>query len=94
MSGSGAGEPLEVSDSVPVGAEVGIGDILVTSGLDRSLYPEGLIVGTVTEIVVDEAGLDQQLVVEPTARLERLDFVTVVLFDPEAPQADAGEGSG
>jgi rod shape-determining protein MreC len=84
VRGAGEGHPLRVTESVRVGAPVQEGDLLVTSGLDRSPYPEGLAVGMVSAIEVDEAGLDLQLVVEPTAPLSDLNFVMVVLYDPES----------
>lgn len=93
MTGRGAGAPLEVSKgSIRVDADVEVGDVLVTSGSDRSLYPFGLPVGTVVEIVVDEGNLEKNLLVEPAASLARLRFVTVVLFDPEADQGAAAPG--
>ncbi|MGI9621887.1 MAG: rod shape-determining protein MreC [Acidimicrobiales bacterium] len=91
MTGQGTGERLLVGNgSIRVDADVSVGDVLVTSGSDRSLYPLGLAVGTVDEIEIDEGTLEQRLLVEPSASLERLRFVTVVLYDPEAPQATGG----
>lgn len=93
VAGTGEDAPLRVTDSIPVGADVEVGDILVTSGLDRSPYPEGLTIGLVTAVEIDEAGLEKELVVEPTARLDRLDFVTVVLYDPDAEQVDPDDAT-
>lgn len=88
MTGKGAGEPLEISKgSIRVNADVEIGDVVVTSGGERSLYPPDLAVGTVVDIEVDEGNLEQKLRVEPVASLDRIEFVTVVLFDPAAGQA-------
>ena len=41
LSGGGVGQPLRVSDGIPVSAEVEIGSIMVTSGSERSPYPGG-----------------------------------------------------
>ena len=60
-------------------------DLLVTSGLDRSPYPEGLPIGQVTEVEVDEVALEKELIVTPSAQFDRLLFVSVVLYDPDAP---------
>lgn len=92
-AGTGEDKPLRVIDGVPVGAEVDVGDLLMTSGLDRSPYPEGLAVGTVAEVEVDQVALEKELVVEPSAQMTRLLFVTVVLYDPDAPAEDAGSES-
>lgn len=98
MTGRGSNQRLRVGNgSVRVSDEVDIGDFVVTSGSDRSLYPFGLAVGTVAEIEVDQGTLEKRLFVEPSASVTRLRFVTVVLFDPEAPRtADdpAREGPG
>ena len=86
MTGRGSNQRLRVGNgSVRVDDEVEIGDFVVTSGSDRSLYPFGLAVGTVAEIEIDQGTLEKRLFVEPSASVTRLRFVTVVLFDPEAP---------
>ena len=73
---------MRVIDGIPIGAPVEVGSILVTSGLDRSPYPEGFAVGSVVEVVPDEVNLDKELLVEPTGEMDNLDFVTVVLYLP------------
>jgi rod shape-determining protein MreC len=83
VSGGGQDAPLEVGrGSVRVAAEVDVGDVLVSAGGERSPYPPGLPIGTVSEVITDEGALEKRLLVEPTERPERLRFVTVVLFDP------------
>ncbi len=82
LSGGGVGQPLKVSDGIPVSAQVEIGSIMVTSGSERSPYPGGFAVGTILEIVVDEINLEKELVVAPTGQLENLEFVTVILYEP------------
>jgi rod shape-determining protein MreC len=90
VRGTGRDHPLRVTDSIPVGANVRIGDTLVTSGLDRSPYPEGLVVGMVSAIEVDQVSLDQHLVVVPTADLTQLHFVAVLLYEPDAEDSEDG----
>lgn len=86
MSGRGDGNLLEVGrGSVRADADIDVGDFIVTSGSDRSLYPAGLEVGRVEEIEVDEGKLEKRLLIQTSASLARLRFVTVVLFDPNAP---------
>ncbi len=88
ITGQGEDRPLVVSKgSIRVDAEVEVGDVIATSGSDRSLYPPNIAVGTVVAVEVDQGTLEKRLLVEPSASLERLRFVTVILFDPEADDA-------
>jgi rod shape-determining protein MreC len=57
-------------------ADVVVGDVVVTSGLDR-IYPKGLVVGRVRS-VKKGAGLFQEIRVEPSAQFSRLEEVLVV----------------
>ncbi len=91
VSGGGEDAPLEVSRSVRVSAEVEVGDALVSRGGERSPYPPGLPIGTITEVITDEGALEKRLLVEPTERPERLRFVTVIVFTPGDP---IPEGAG
>ena len=86
-SGSGHEEPLVVSRGLEIDTEVAVGDEVVTSGLDRSRYPPGIPIGTVTAIDYDEARLLQLLTVEPSANTDNLSFVTVFLYDPLAEES-------
>jgi rod shape-determining protein MreC len=61
---------------VPARTDVVVGDLVVTSGIDR-IYPKGLVVGRV-RFVGDESGLFKEIRVEPSARFERLEEVLVV----------------
>jgi rod shape-determining protein MreC len=86
MSGRGDANLLEVGKgSVRADSVVEVGDFIITSGSDRSLYPAGLEVGRVEEIEVDQGKLEKKLLIQTSASLTRLRFVTVVLFDPDAP---------
>ena len=67
---------------VPARGDVVVGDVVVTSGLDR-LYPKGLVVGRV-RFVGDGSGLFRDIRVEPSARFDRLEEVLVVRRTPEA----------
>jgi rod shape-determining protein MreC len=82
LTGNGVGQPLLVSDGIPVSADVEKGSILVTSGSERSPYPGGFAVGTILEVLVDEINLEKELIVAPTGQFENLEFVTVVLYQP------------
>ena len=80
--GGGHSEPLMVTKGLEIETEVAVGHEVVTSGVDRSRYPPGIPIGTVSEIDFDEARLLQLLTVEPSANTDNLSFVTVLLYDP------------
>ena len=70
---------------VPVLADVVVGDVVVTSGLDR-MFPKGLMVGRVRS-VKRGGGLFKEILVAPSARFERLEEVLVVRAQPDARSA-------
>jgi len=68
--------------------DVGVGDIVVTSGLD-GVFPKGLRVGQVSEVVRRNAGLFQNVTITSFVDFEKLEEVLVILTengenDPEA----------
>jgi rod shape-determining protein MreC len=67
---------------VPALADVAQGDRVVTSGFDR-IFPKGLLVGRVRS-VGPASGLFREVVVDPSARFDRLEEVLVL----EPPQED------
>jgi rod shape-determining protein MreC len=76
VSGPESGADDLVLNYIPERADVVVGDVVVTSGLDR-LYPKGLVVGRV-RFVGKGAGLFRDVRVEPSARFDRLEEVLVV----------------
>jgi rod shape-determining protein MreC len=67
---------------------VGVGDYVVTTGQDR-IYPPGLSVGTVVEVVPGSATTPHTIRVKPSARLDSLQEVAVLNYHP--PQRTAPE---
>ncbi|HUG53531.1 MAG TPA: rod shape-determining protein MreC [Vicinamibacteria bacterium] len=67
---------------VPVLADVVVGDVVVTSGLDR-MFPKGLMVGRV-QAVRSGGGLFKEILVAPSARFERLEELMVIRAHAEA----------
>jgi rod shape-determining protein MreC len=67
---------------------VGVGDYVVTTGQDR-IYPPGLNVGTVVEVVPGSATTPHTIRVKPGARLDSLQEVAVLNY--RAPQRTAPE---
>lgn len=62
---------------VPAEIEVEIGDTIVSSGLDK-IFPEGLVVGYVTELVKDEGGIFHTIKVTPSQDLNALEEVAIL----------------
>ena len=57
-------------------SDVEVGDVIITSGLDR-IYPKGLVIGVVTELGEGE-GLTQFVGVHPEVEFRRLEEVLVL----------------
>jgi rod shape-determining protein MreC len=67
---------------VPISAEVSVGDKVVSSGLG-GVFPKGLVVGMVVDVVKKKQELFQDITVVPSAELSNLEEVVVVLPDKE-----------
>ncbi|MBM6619746.1 rod shape-determining protein MreC [Bacillus suaedaesalsae] len=62
---------------IPYDAEVKEGEIVISSG-KGGVFPEGLIIGTITEVFPSEDGLTKSAYVKPAANLYDIDHVIVV----------------
>ncbi|MBT6728327.1 MAG: rod shape-determining protein MreC [Deltaproteobacteria bacterium] len=85
----GTGSGIELRQ-VLIRDELKIGDRIITSGLSQ-LFPKGLFVGQIKEIVQSENQLFQTAVLEPGVDFSRLESVGILplelgLFDPDQPQ--------
>jgi rod shape-determining protein MreC len=87
VSGQGNETRLRAT-SFDLTTELREGDLLVTSGAARSLFPPEVPVGRVTEVTSDEASLQQEADVEIIPRLNDLLYVTVVRWVPDEPRWD------
>ena len=58
-------------------AKMMVGDLVVTSGLG-GYYPSGLVIGTVTELKVDDSGLSLSATLTPKADLSQLTEVFII----------------
>jgi rod shape-determining protein MreC len=86
---AGTGNGIEIRQ-VLIRDELKIGDRIITSGLSQ-LFPKGLFVGEIKEIVQSENQLFQTAVLEPGVDFSRLESVGILplelgLFDPDQPQ--------
>jgi rod shape-determining protein MreC len=78
----GSGEPLLGMEYVSKDVKVTLGEAILTSGQDR-IFPKDLPVGSVLEINADPHSPFQKIVVQPAARLDRLEEVLVLLTRQE-----------
>lgn len=58
--------------------DVRVGDVVVSSGLDR-VFPKGLLLGTVAEVEKKDAALFQKIRVAPTLDIAKVEEVLVVV---------------
>lgn len=62
---------------LPQDTDIQVGDRIMTSGLS-SIYPRGLVVGTVSEVVTDDSGRTVYAIIKPYADITDLSSVMVV----------------
>ena len=79
------GGQLVLTD-VPVTEELGVGDAVVTAGLEvsdevASRYPSGLLIGRILDVEEDPNGLTQTAFVEPAADFNRLERLLVMVAE-------------
>lgn len=95
VNGQGnADEPLVMNYVSKLNAaEIQVGDVVVTSGLD-SIYPADLVVGRVKEIQLPEYSSSAVILVEPALNFTKLEYLFILQKDEKAPQPGAEEGPG
>jgi rod shape-determining protein MreC len=81
----GRGDGTSLDATVDVDRIVLPGQIVVTSGIEGSTFPQGIPIGTIAEVGDDTGALQRNLVVDMLAEQADLAFVTVVLWEPAAP---------
>lgn len=84
--GNGSRQALTV-DLIDVGTKVSRGEVVVTSGLQQSIFPPSIPVGRVRSASARPGALQQDVRVDPVVDLRRLQFVRVLRWQPhEKPQ--------
>lgn len=81
-TGQGAGRSLRL-DNLGSGVKLSVGETLVTSGLQQSVFPGGVPVGTVASASTPNGALAQDVTVNPVVDLSRLEFVSVLQWAPK-----------
>lgn len=84
LEGQGTGRPLllRFTDSSSAVTSVRVGAIVDTAGGNSSLAPHGIPIGIVTRVVTETGSSNAVVEVTLNARLDRLNFVSVLLFEP------------
>jgi rod shape-determining protein MreC len=72
----GSGDPAPRLDYVVNDEKVHVGEVILTSGADR-IFPKGLLIGTVSG--ANDGNPFQVIRVQPSARLDRLEDVLILL---------------
>jgi rod shape-determining protein MreC len=85
----GGGEDRLQMDYVSEVADVVVGDLVVTSGID-GIYPKGFVIGKV-DVVERSGGGFKRIMVRPAVDFRAIEEVLVVLTP--TPAKEAGEGS-
>ena len=80
ISGTGKKEILEMR-YVPGTVQVNVGDKVYTTGQD-GIFPAGLKIGEIAEIRPNSASVAQQIFVRPSAKLNSMQEVGVLLYEP------------
>ncbi len=84
----GAGDGGLLMEYVPEVADVVVGDVVVTSGID-GIFPKGFVIGRI-EAVEKSGGAYRRIVVKPAADFSALEEVLVVVTPTAATEAAPG----
>jgi len=79
--GDGSRNPLPL-DLITTEVPVDLGEPVVTSGLERGLFPAQIPVGRVKSVSVAASALQKDILIEPSVDLVRLEFIRVLLWKP------------
>ena len=60
------------------------GELMLTSGLQQSIFPPGVPIGTVVTSGVPRGSFQQAVTIAPVADLARLQFVAVMQWAPKS----------
>lgn len=69
-------------DLITTEVPVAVGEPVVTSGLERGLFPAQIPLGKVRNVTVAPGALQKDILIEPGVDLNRLEFVRVLLWKP------------
>lgn len=80
---SGTGDERKLSGQTDKkDSQAAVGDLLVTSGVEHSLFPPDIPIGNVTALHDNDIELQKDVDIDLLANLTDLEYVTVVLYKP------------
>ncbi len=92
VNGRAGAQP--VMEFIPQDADVGVGDVIITSGLGGN-FPKNLVIGQVVEVRQRDFEMFQQATIRPTVNFDRLEFVLVITnFQPLPGQPESSRAWG
>ena len=62
--------------------EISVGDKVETSGMS-SLYPKGVIIGEIVQVIKNEGQFDYHAIIKPAVDFKRLEEVVVIKVGSE-----------
>lgn len=80
--GTSSATTIEIAQGINNRATIEVGDPVTTTSSERTLFPPGLVIGTVSSAIQNEDASNQTLNVELAADPSDLRFVSVVLVEP------------
>jgi rod shape-determining protein MreC len=83
LNGTGNGKPLS-ADLVPSNTPLTAGEVMVTSGLQGALFPQGIPVARVVSSHTGDTATQESVSLAPESDLPHLRYVSVVLWGPSA----------
>ncbi|MDQ4070059.1 MAG: rod shape-determining protein MreC [Actinomycetota bacterium] len=83
VRGGGARNPLPL-DLIAPEVPVDVGEPVVTSGLERGLFPPQIPVGRVRSAEQRQGALQKEILLDPAVDLLRIEFVRVLLWQPSS----------
>jgi rod shape-determining protein MreC len=93
--GQGDDEPLVIESGFGFSTTVEEGGHFVTAGRNGSHFPPDLVVGTAVRVDGADNPLEKRVYLEPTADLDALSQVVILLYTPSAAgPADEEDGAG
>ena len=92
IQGNGESEGLSL-ELIGSNSEVAVNDLVITSGYDGGIFPPGIPIGLVDQVIGDVRAPDHTIVVQPFVNFTELDFV-FVLLESGRSVATAGGGEG
>ncbi len=93
VEGMGSDKNILRMVHMPHDADICLGDIIVTSGLD-GIYPEGIRIGEVVDISIEAGGLTKQATIEPYVNFSKLEEVFILTNVKVSSDMANGEQGG